>query len=51
LFVPQGEPPVNTNDFAGEGNRIATVALLTEKNARKIERSLVEARRLELVKE
>ena len=36
-------------DFPTDGNRMATVASLTEKNARKNERSLVEARRLELL--
>jgi Phage integrase family len=36
-------------DFAAEGNRMATVASATVKNARKNERSLVEARRLELL--
>jgi hypothetical protein len=36
-------------DFAAEGNRMATVTPMTKKNARKNERSLVEARRLELL--
>ncbi len=36
-------------DFQADGNRMATVASLTKKNARKNERSLVEARRLELL--
>jgi integrase len=35
--------------FKREGNQMATVASLAEKNARKNERSLVEARRLELL--
>ena len=35
--------------FLAEGNRMATVASVKAKNARKSERSLVEARRLELL--
>ena len=37
--------------ISSDGNRMATVVSLAAKNARKIERALVEARRLELVKE
>jgi len=36
-------------DFQADGNRMATVTSLTKKNARKIRRSMVEARRLELL--
>jgi hypothetical protein len=42
--VSGGSPP----DFQADGNRMATVTPMTAKNARKNERSLVEARRLEL---
>jgi integrase len=35
--------------ISADGNRMATVTLLREKNARKTRRSLVEARRLELL--
>jgi integrase len=45
----QGGQPVDRTDFATEGNRMATVTPLPTKNARKIRRSLVEARRLELL--
>jgi hypothetical protein len=41
--------PGQSADLASQGNRTATVAPVTEKNARKIERPLVEARRLELL--
>ncbi len=36
-------------EFSAEGNRMATVAFMAKKNARKNGRSLVEARRLELL--
>ncbi len=39
----------STPSFSADGNRMATVASLKEKNVRKNRRSLVEARRLELL--
>jgi integrase len=47
--VSGDRPDEKSTDAAAEGNRMATVAHITEKNARKNKRFMVEARRLELL--